>query len=103
MASGRPQFWPSLRNDFFDKAVPKLGRFRDFLLSALKHFVANARQAALAKKRHPSKGFAFMDESVFAEEHPGALKTRRRRMKSFTAPGSENSSWRPQPVGERRL
>ena len=67
-------FAACLRNDFFDKADPKLGRFRNFLLSALKHFVANARRAALAKKRHPSKGFAFIDESAFAEEHPGALK-----------------------------
>ena len=29
---------------------------------------------SLAKKRHPSKGFAFIDESAFAEEHPGALQ-----------------------------
>ena len=36
--------------------------------------MANARRAALAKKRHPSQGFAFIDESAFAEEHPGVLK-----------------------------
>ena len=67
-------FAACLRNDFFAKADPKLGRFRNFLLSALKHFVANARRAARAKKRHPSQGFAFIDDSAFAGEHPGALK-----------------------------
>ena len=67
-------FAACLRNDFFDKADPKLGRFRNFLLSALKHFVANARRAARAKKRHPSQGFAFIDDSAFAEEHPGVLQ-----------------------------
>ena len=95
-------FAACLRNDFFDKADPKLGRFRNFLLSALKHFVANARRAALAKKRHPSKGFAFMDESAFAEEHPGALKHTEtpdeifhRNMAQGTRPA------RPQTAGER--
>ena len=67
-------FAACLRNDFFDKADPALGRFRNFLLSALKHFVANARRAELAKKRHPTKGFAFIDDSAFAEEHAAALK-----------------------------
>ncbi len=58
-----------LRDDFFCKADPNLGRYRNFLLSALKPFVANARRAALAKKRHPAGGFAFIDDSAFAEEH----------------------------------
>ncbi|HEV7406292.1 MAG TPA: hypothetical protein VGO11_25310 [Chthoniobacteraceae bacterium] len=63
-----------LRDDFFTKADPKLGRFRNFLLTALKHFVANARRAALAQKRHPAGGFAFIDDSAFAEEHRAALR-----------------------------
>ncbi len=58
----------------FARADPALGRFRNSLLTALKHFVANARRAALAKKRHPTKGFAFIDDSAFEEEHPAALK-----------------------------
>ena len=40
----------------------------------IEHFVANARRAARAKKRHPSQGFAFIDDSAFAGEHPGALQ-----------------------------
>lgn len=67
-------FATCLRDDFFDKADPKRGRFRNFLLSALKHFVANKRRAALAKKRHPAGGFAFIDDSAFAAEHGDALK-----------------------------
>ena len=38
-------FAACLRNDFFAKADPKLGRFRNFLLSALKHFVDSERHA----------------------------------------------------------
>lgn len=67
-------FASCLRNDCFDKADPKLGRFRNLLLTSLKHFAANARRAALAKKRHPENGFAFIDDTAFEEEHPAALK-----------------------------
>ena len=67
-------FAACLHNGFFDKADPKMGRFRNLLLTSLKHFVANARRAAMAKKRHPSEGFAYIDDSAFQEEHPSALK-----------------------------
>lgn len=67
-------FAACLRHDFFAKADPAKGRFRNLLLKSLQHFLANARRAALAKKRHPSKGFACIDETAFEVEQPAALK-----------------------------
>ena len=67
-------FSDCLRRDLFARADAGQGRFRNLLLKSLQHFLANARRAALAKKRHPSKGFAFIDETAFQEENPGALK-----------------------------
>ena len=67
-------FSDCLRRDLFAAADPGKGRFRNLLLKSLQHFLANARRAALAKKRHPSQGFAFIDDTAFQEENPGALK-----------------------------
>jgi len=67
-------FTDCLKRDLFAKADPAKGRFRNLLLASLKNFLANARRAALAKIRHPSKGFAFIDDTAFQQENSGALK-----------------------------
>lgn len=54
--------------------------------------MANARRAVLAKKRHPTKGFAFIDDSAFAEEPPAALKHTETPDEIFHRTGSKNSS-----------
>ena len=48
-----------MRDDLFAAADPGKGRFPNLLLKSLRHFHANARRAALAKKRHHGCGFQF--------------------------------------------
>ncbi len=55
-------FLVALGNDLFAKADPARGRFRNFLLKSLQHFLANAHRDAHAKKRHPNEGFVPIHE-----------------------------------------
>jgi len=55
-------FQKSLQSDFFAKADPARGRFRAYLLSSLKNFIANARRDAGTKKRKPAQGFIPVHE-----------------------------------------
>jgi DNA-directed RNA polymerase specialized sigma24 family protein len=55
-------FAACLRSDFFAQADPARGRFRNFLLSSLQHFLANAQRAAHAQKRRPPKGLVSLQE-----------------------------------------
>ncbi len=51
-----------LQRDFFDQADPARGRFRNFLLGSLQHFLANAQRAAHAQKRRPPQGLVSLEE-----------------------------------------
>jgi RNA polymerase sigma-70 factor (ECF subfamily) len=58
-------FLVALGNDLFAKADPAKGRFRNFLLKSLQHFLANAHRDAHAKKRYPTEGFVAIHELVW--------------------------------------
>ena len=47
------------------------GRFRSFLLGALKHFIANERDAAHAKKRGGGRALLSLDECLQADQRYG--------------------------------
>jgi len=49
-------FAQMLDKDYLKKVKPKGGKFRSFLLTALKHFVANERARAAARKRGGADG-----------------------------------------------
>ena len=51
-----------LENDAFAKADELKGRFRSFMLTCLKRFVANEHRAAHAQKRAPREGLLSLDE-----------------------------------------
>lgn len=55
-------FAECLRTEFFAKADQARGRFRNFMLRALQHFVANVRRAAQAQKRRPPQGLLSLEE-----------------------------------------
>jgi RNA polymerase sigma-70 factor (ECF subfamily) len=59
-------FAACLHTDFFAKADPARGRFRNFLLSSLQHFLKNAHRAAHAQKRHPEQGFVPLRDPATA-------------------------------------
>jgi RNA polymerase sigma-70 factor (ECF subfamily) len=65
-------FAQMLDKDYLKKVKPKGGRFRSFLLTALKHFVANERARAAAKKRGGGRAVLSLDfdsaESQYALE-----------------------------------
>jgi RNA polymerase sigma-70 factor (ECF subfamily) len=63
----------AIRTRFFEKADPKRGRFRNFLLASLRHFAENDRRRNNAAKRRPSGGFAQWDEAVSPYYHTAAL------------------------------
>jgi len=63
-------FMVAIAKDLFSKADPERGRFRNFLLTSLKHFLANARREAFAKKRHPEDGFVSIHELSTQEGGP---------------------------------
>ena len=51
----------------YSRANPEKGRFRSFLLGALKHFVADARDRDQAQKRGGGKVHEPFDEAIIAE------------------------------------
>lgn len=50
-----------LRRDFLNGVAPEKGRFRSFLLTALKHFLADEWAKANASKRQPSDPQSWLD------------------------------------------
>lgn len=65
-------FADCLDRDLFDRADPTRGRFRNFLLRALEHFLAHERRAAAAQKRRPPGGLVSLDEPVVSDSsQPG--------------------------------
>lgn len=57
-------FTACLGGGFFGQADPARGRFRNFLLGALKHFLANHRRAVHAQKRQPAQGLVSLDQAA---------------------------------------
>ena len=55
-------FLVALGKDLFAKADPAKGRFRNFILKSLQHFLANEHRDAHAKKRYPTQGFVGIHE-----------------------------------------
>lgn len=55
-------FAACLRSDFFAQADPARGRFRNFLLGSLQHFLANAQRAAHDQKRLPPQSLVPPEE-----------------------------------------
>jgi RNA polymerase sigma-70 factor (ECF subfamily) len=52
-----------LRGDFLSRATPKRGRFRAFLLTAFKYFLANAHKHATADKRGGGMRLASLEDA----------------------------------------
>lgn len=50
-----------LERELFSRADPARGRFRSFVLTALKHFLADAREKARARKRDPGAATLSID------------------------------------------
>ncbi|MBL7187449.1 MAG: sigma-70 family RNA polymerase sigma factor [Phycisphaerae bacterium] len=65
-------FAQMLDKDYLKKVKPEGGKFRSFLLTALKHFIANERARAAAKKRGGGRAILSLDfenaESQYALE-----------------------------------
>lgn len=55
-------FASCLCTDFFAQADPARGRFRNFLLGSLKHFLANVQRAEHAQKRRPLQGLVSLED-----------------------------------------
>lgn len=55
-------FLTAFAKELFAKADPARGRFRNFLLKSLQHFLANEWRDARAKKRRPAEGFVSIHE-----------------------------------------
>ena len=55
-------FFTALAKGLFAKADPARGRFRNFLLKSLQHFLANEWRDARARKRRPVEGFVSIQE-----------------------------------------
>jgi RNA polymerase sigma-70 factor (ECF subfamily) len=51
-----------IENDVFAKADKRKGRFRSFMLSCLKRFVANEHRAEHAQKRRPTERLVSLNE-----------------------------------------
>ena len=55
----------ALKTKLFSKANPQLGRFRNFLLASLKHYLANKNRKETAQKRRPKEGIASLDQLAY--------------------------------------
>ncbi|KPK41243.1 MAG: hypothetical protein AMJ65_09860 [Phycisphaerae bacterium SG8_4] len=80
-------FAQMLDKDYLRKVKPKGGKFRSFLLTALKHFVANERARAAAKKRGGGRSVISLDfanaETQYALEPADDLTAERLFEKSW--------------------
>jgi RNA polymerase sigma factor (sigma-70 family) len=54
-------------------ADPQRGRFRTFLLAAVKNFLANESRARRRRKRSPERAIASLDSETFERHYPKAL------------------------------
>ena len=54
-------FEHAFETSLFTKANPQRGRFRNFLLKSLNHFLANKKRNNSTQKRRPKEGFASLD------------------------------------------
>ena len=52
----------AIKRELFARGEQSRGRFRSFLLAALKNFLANRRRHAHAARRHPAGGLGSLDE-----------------------------------------
>ena len=59
-----------IESNAFAKADAQKGKFRSFMLSSLKRFVANAHRDDHAQKRNPAAGLVSLDELMGADEFP---------------------------------
>lgn len=59
-----------IESDSFAKAAQNRGRFRSYVLTSLKHFVANEHRAANAQKRRPAAGLLSLDELMDRTDVP---------------------------------
>ena len=67
-------FEHALETKLFTKANPYLGRFRNFLLTSLKHYLANKNRNESTQKRRPKEGFTSLDQlEYFGYFQPKAL------------------------------
>lgn len=57
-----------IEKDFWTRADPLKGRFRSFLLTALKQFLLDQRDRGLALKRNPGAPLMSLNESAVADE-----------------------------------
>lgn len=76
-----------LRQDFFAQADPARGRFRNFLLGSLQHFLANARRAAHAQKRRPPQASSRLRNWPTVRAAAFNPRVARRRKRCSVAPG----------------
>jgi hypothetical protein len=53
-----------IEGKIFISANPSKGRFRNLLLTSLKHFLISRKRADCAEKRRPEGGFSYIDEEV---------------------------------------
>jgi hypothetical protein len=53
-----------IEGKIFINADPSKGRFRNLLLTSLKHFLISRKRADCAEKRRPEGGFSYIDEEV---------------------------------------
>jgi DNA-directed RNA polymerase specialized sigma24 family protein len=60
-------FTVCLQNEFFAKADPARGRFRNLLLSSLSNFLHNLHRAEHAQKRQPEGGFVSVHDLATSE------------------------------------
>src|ERR1041385_3981153 len=61
-------FLKSLEKDFLARADPTKGRFRSFLLTALRHFLLDQRDRARTAKRGGGMPLISLDESAVEEK-----------------------------------
>jgi len=62
-----------LQKGFLGEARPERGRFRWFLLSALRHFLANEWDKARAQKRGGGMRFLSLDQAAAEQRYAGEL------------------------------
>lgn len=61
-------FVSCLAKELWDRADPKRGRFRTFLLSCMSNFIKNIKRAANAKRRRPKGGILSLDDLMSRDD-----------------------------------
>src|ERR1041385_7589357 len=60
-----------LSGDFFSRADPLRGRFRNYLLTALNHFLADAGRYRSRQRRGGGEVILSLDDETFSERYSG--------------------------------